>query len=101
MIAIKSGVDFTDSFECLGKGVPRSARLVTQLYNLQCKVTQRIFECQALPIANGIKEQIEQEKFRSLLQTLDHFALPRLIQENDQVDNRVYIIMTSNNPQQT
>ena len=56
---------------------------------LECKVTKKKYFCELLPADS---ERYVTKNYRKLLKKLDHFALPRLAQENI-VEDSVYLIL--------
>ena len=90
MMVKKKGVHFTEDFKCVN-GLP-GIRSTIQNYTLECKVTKKMYTCLTIPTDKRAKGGPEVENFRALLRKLDHYALPRLVQENES-DNRLYLIM--------
>ena len=95
MIIKKTGVHFTEDFFCVSR-MP-GMRQTAQNYSIECKISGKSFICLTLPTDRAAQNSfIDVENFVTLMRKLDHFALPRLVQENI-VDNCLYLIMTSDN----
>ena len=92
VFTIKRDSHFTDDFICISR-LP-GARAAIQNYSIECKITGQRFVCHTLPIGQKMKDCPESHNFSTLMQNLDHFALPRLVQQH-LMDDRMYLIMTN------
>ena len=97
VIQVKMNSHFRNDFNCLRK-LP-GVRSSVQNYEVQCHVTSQVYLCYIMPLKTT--EDISPSylpnnalNFRALMRKLDHFALPRLVQEN-QKGNQVQFIMVT------